>query len=196
MAQTTAPFVCGFERAPCGFDRDNESERSNRMWRGEGCTGSRSAICLGLGGLVAVAMLSAVALGPGAVAWGTGNVGSELTWKDYLGVVDQALARGDVGDAARSWQDAYGVAVASRRWDALLAAGEAFVRIGEVSGHPEGARPNARHAYMAALMQAERQGSVQGVRAVGRAFEALGDRDVAAYCDRIAAALPTDGVVR
>jgi len=96
----------------------------------------------------------------------------------------------------RSWQDAYGVAVASRRWEALLAAGEAFVRIGEVSGHPDGARPNARHAYMAALMQAERQGSVRGVRAVARAFAALGDREVAAYCDRIAAALPTDRAAR
>lgn len=170
------------------------------MRQGESCAGSRSAICLGLGGLVVVAMLSAVALGPGSVAWltthDTGTVGSELTWKDYLGVVDEAIARGDVSDAVRSWQDAYGVAVASRRWEALLAAGEAFVRIGEVSGHPDGARPNARHAYMAALMQAERQGSVQGVRAVGRAFAALGDREVAAYCDRIAAALPTDRAAR
>jgi hypothetical protein len=65
-----------------------------------------------------------------------------------------------------------------------------------VSGHPEGAKPNARHAYMAALMQAERQRSVPGVRAVGRAFEALGDREVATYCDRIAAALPADTVTR
>ena len=162
--------------------------------------GARSAIWLGLGGLVAVALLSAAAFGPVSVAWltahDTGMVGSALTWKDYLGVVDEALARGDVSDAVRSWQDAYGVAVASRQWEALVATGETFMRIGVVSGHPDGARPNARHAYMAALMQAERQGSVHGVRAVGRAFEALGDREVAAYCDRIAAALPTDRVVR
>jgi hypothetical protein len=104
--------------------------------------------------------------------------------------------RGDVSDAVRSWQDAYGVAVASQQWEALVATGEAFMRIGVVNGNPDGARPNARHAYMAALMQAERQGSVHGVRAVGRAFEALGDREVAAYCDRIAAALPTDRVVQ
>jgi hypothetical protein len=166
----------------------------------ERCGGARSAIWLGLGGLVAVALLSAAAFGPVSVAWltthDTGMVGSALTWKDYLGVVDEALVRGDVSDAVRSWQDAYGVAVASQQWEALVATGEAFMRIGVVNGNPDGARPNARHAYMAALMQAERQGSVHGVRAVGRAFEALGDREVAAYCDRIAAALPTDRVVQ
>src|SRR5678815_3559171 len=84
----------------------NESERRSRMPQGEGCAGSRSAICLGLGGLVAVTMLSAVALGPGSVGWltthDTGTVGPELTWKDYLAVVDEALARGDVSDAVRS----------------------------------------------------------------------------------------------
>jgi hypothetical protein len=155
---------------------------------------------LGLGGVVAAAILSAAAFGPVSVAGlsarDTESVEAELTWKDYLGVVDEALARGDVSEAVRSWQDAYGVAVASRRWEALLAAGDTFVRIGEVSGHPEGAWPNARHAYMAALMQAERQRSVQGVRAVGRAFASLGDQEVAAYCDRIAAALPAGPVTR
>jgi hypothetical protein len=139
-------------------------------------------------------MLSAAAFGPvsvpGLSARNTESVEAELTWKDDLGVVNEALARGDISDAVRSWQDAYGVAVASRRWEALLAAGEMFVKIGEVSGYPEGARPNARHAYMAALMQAERQRSMPGVRAVGRAFESLGDREVAVYCDRIARALP------
>jgi hypothetical protein len=49
---------------------------------------------------------------------------------------------------------------------------------------------------MAALMQAERQRSVQGVRAVGRAFDSLGDREVAAYCDRIASALPSGPATR
>ena len=166
-------------------------------WAG---AGARSWIWLGLGGLVAAAMLSAAAFGPVSVAWLTTRdaapVGTELTWKDYLAVVDEALARGDVSEAVRSWQDAYGVAVASRRWEALLAAGDTFVKIGEVSGHPEGARPNARHAYMAALMQAERQRSVQGVRAVGLAFESLGDHEVAVYCDRIAAALSGQAVAR
>jgi hypothetical protein len=170
------------------------------MQEDEGWAGARSWIWLGLGGLVAAAMLSAAAFGPVSVAWLTTRdaapVGTGLTWKDYLGVVDEALARGDVSDAVRSWQDAYGVAVASRRWEALLAAGDTFVRIGEVSGHPEGARPNARHAYMAALMQAEQQRSVPGVRAVARAFESLGDHEVAAYCDRIAAGLSAQAVAR
>jgi hypothetical protein len=169
--------------------------REDERW-----AGARSWIWPGLGGFVAVAMLSAAAFGPVSVpglgARDTASLEAELTWKDYLGVVDDALARGDLSEAVRSWQDAYGVAVASRRWQALLAAGDVFVRIGEVSGHVEGARPNARHAYMAALMQAERQQSVEGVRAVGRAFDLLGDREVAAYCERIAAGLSAAPVTR
>jgi hypothetical protein len=170
------------------------------MLQEEGWAGARSWIWPGLAGLAAAAMLSAAAFGPvsvpGLSVRDTESVEAELTWRDYLDVVNDALARGDVSDAVRSWQDAYGVAVASRRWEALLAAGEMFVKIGEVSGRPEGARPNARHAYMAALMQAERQRSVQGVRAVGRAFDSLGDREVAAYCDRIASALPASPATR
>jgi len=169
------------------------------MQEGEGFTGARATTWLGLGGLIVVAVLSA-ALGPVSIVELTSrdssSKGTELTWQDYLVVVDEALARGDVSDAVRSWQDAYGVAVASRRWEALLAAGDAFVKIGQVSGQSEGARPNARHAYMAALMQAERHHSVAGVLAVGRAFAALGDRDVAAYCERIAAGLPAAPVTR
>jgi len=170
------------------------------MREGEDWTGALPMICLGLGGLAAVALLSAAAFGPAAVAGfmahDTTSIEAALSWKDYLDVVDEALVRGDVGDAVRSWQDAYSVAVASRRWEALLAAGDTFVRIGEASGRVEGARPNARHAYMAALMQAERQRSVPGVLAIGRAFAALGDPDVAAYCERIAAALAAGPVRR
>ena len=61
---------------------------------------------------------------------------------------------------------------------------------------PQGVKIAEINSQARALMKAERQGSVHGVRAVGRALEALGDREVAAYCDRIAAALPTDRVVR
>jgi len=92
----------------------------------EGWAGARSWIWPGLAGLVGAAMLSAAAFGPvsvpGLSARNTESVEAELTWKDYLGVVNEALARGDISDAVRSWQDAYGVAVASRRWEALLAA--------------------------------------------------------------------------
>jgi hypothetical protein len=176
-------------RWPTTDDAEEEA-----MPEGESWTGTLPAICLGLGGLAAVALLSAAALGPATIPGFTRDITSrvdaELSWKDYVNVVDEALARGDLSDAVRSWQDAYSVALASRRWEALLAAGDAFARIGEASGRPEGARPNARYAYMAALMQAERQRSVDGVRAIGRAFAVLGDADVAAYCERMAAALP------
>src|SRR5215510_12155890 len=174
--------------------RKRDDAEEDAMREGENWTGALPAICLGFGGLAAVALLSAAAFGPATMAGftrdTTSRVDAEVSWKDYLDLVDQAMVRGDVSDAVRSWQDAYGVAQASRRWEALLAAGDAFVRIGEASGRPEGGRPNARYAYMAALMQAERQRSVEGVRALGRAFAAIGDPEVAEYCERIAAALP------
>jgi hypothetical protein len=183
-----------------GSPENATAQEGKAMREREDWTGALPGICLGLGGLAAVALLSAAAFGPATItgfrARDTTTVDAELSWKDYLDVVDEALMRGDVSDAVRSWQDAYSVALASRRWEALLAAGDTFVRIGEASGRVEGARPNARYAYMAALMQAERQRSVPGVLAIGRAFAALGDPEVATYCERIAAALAADPVRR
>lgn len=73
-----------------------------------------------------------------------------------------------------------------RSWKAIIEAGDAFVRVSVAAGTPDGGKPNARRAYMAALMHAQRQQSVDGVLGVGRAFRALGDMEAADYCVRIA----------
>ena len=108
----------------------------------------------------------------------------ESTWRTHVRVVDEALARGDTSAAIRLWQDAYGAALGSRRWDAMLEVGDAFVRIGHATGAPNGAKPNARQAYLVALTRARAQRSPDGVMLVADAFARLGDHEVAALLGR------------
>lgn len=100
-------------------------------------------------GVAALAVLPAVAVTQARQAAVAGS-GIDSSWRTHVGVVDEALGRGDVSAAITYWQDAYGVALASRRGDAMLEIGDAFVRIGRASGSPNGARPNARQAYLVA----------------------------------------------
>ncbi len=120
----------------------------------------------------------------------------EALWRAEVQAVDAALAGGDVGGAIRAWHDAYGAAVASRGWEGMLAVGDAFVRIGAASGAPAASRPNARRAYLLALVRARRAGSTAGVGRTAEAFEALGDAAVAAQCRRLVAELTGDGRTR
>ena len=117
----------------------------------------------------------------------------DTAWEAHLTVVDRALAGADVSTAVRAWHDAYGAALASDRWEALVEVGDAFLRIGDGAASPVAGRINARQAYLAALMRAQRHGSADGVRRVARAFEALGDHAVAAQCARIASRLTERG---
>jgi hypothetical protein len=149
---------------------------------------------IGLGGLAVAALVSAVALGPMPLSLVPSEEASpaapHLTWEDHGRVVDDALARGDVSAAVRAWHDLYGAALASRRWDAPLAAGDTFVRVGAATGVIEAAKPNARRAYLGALVRAQQQQqSIDGVQRVAEAFRALGDGEAAAFCERIAEAL-------
>ena len=110
----------------------------------------------------------------------------DVSWVAHLDVVDQALGRGDVSAAVRAWHDANGAARASRQWDAMVQVGDAFLRIGAHANARDGSRANARHAYLAGLLAAQRDDSVDGVLRVAQAFDLLGDRVVAAQCVRIA----------
>jgi hypothetical protein len=117
-------------------------------------------------------------------------------WQAHVAVVDRALAVADVSGAVRAWHDAYGAALASGQWEALVEVGDAFVRIGDAAASAAGSRSNARQAYLAALVRAQRDGSADGARRVARAFEALGDHAVAAQCGRIASRLAERGGAR
>jgi hypothetical protein len=148
---------------------------------------------MGLGGLGAMALVSVIAFTPTAVTIAPSDdrapVATERSWQAHVRLVDEAVARGDISAAVRTWHDAYALALATRRPEAIVEAGDAFVRVSVAAGTPDGGKPNARRAYMAALMHAQRQQSVDGVLGVARAFRALGDLEAADYCVRIAGTL-------
>jgi len=110
-------------------------------------------------------------------------------WRTYLDLVEKELARGHVDVAVRIWHDAYGAALASGSWESMIAVGDAFVAIGRASGTPGGARMNAREAYLAALIRARRDRSVDGALRSAEAFRALDDRAVGEQCLHIAGQL-------
>jgi hypothetical protein len=108
-------------------------------------------------------------------------------WTVHLQRMDNALRRDDVSVAARAWHEAYVAALGSRRWEGMLAVGDAALRLGHAS---RATRPaavaRAHHAYLAALFRARDDRSLDGVLHVGEAFAALGDTGLAIYCLRIA----------
>jgi hypothetical protein len=100
--------------------------------------------------------------------------------------VDQALRNGDLNAAERAWQEAYGAALRSRRWEGLFATGDARLRIGETAKARETAIATARSLYLTALFRAHYQGSLDGVLRATQAFAALGDREVVEHGIRMA----------
>jgi hypothetical protein len=106
--------------------------------------------------------------------------------------VDAALARRHYSAALKTWQDAYAFAMADPGWDGLVAAADAYRRIGEATGFRKSADGKARELYLNALGRARRQSSVTGVLRVGEAFIALGDPAMATQCARFAQLVARD----
>lgn len=115
-------------------------------------------------------------------------------WASRVRAMDEALARKDVRAARYEWQGAYGAALGSRRWDALVEVGDARLRIGRVAGDRKAAEPMARRLYLAAFFLARQQGSLDGALVTAEAFARLGDQEVSRAClgtaERIAARAP------
>ena len=99
-------------------------------------------------------------------------------WTDELQAVDDAIAARDAGKAQRALQRAYFAAVASRRWDAMLAVGDAARRLAEVGGSRAGGIQWARRCYLAALFRARDVRALDGVAEAVERFAGLGDRDI------------------
>jgi len=99
-------------------------------------------------------------------------------WTAPLHRMDEALAAGDIRLAERAWRDAYGQALGSRRWEGMVEAGDAALRIRAVAKAQRLAAPTARQAYLTALVRARGQGSVGGVLRTAEAFARLGDGEV------------------
>jgi hypothetical protein len=151
--------------------------------------------------IVALATIAGIALGGLAIdRAGTTRLerpGLRESWPaptltERLTAVDAAIAGKDQGRAIGEWRDAYGVALGSRRWDAMADVGDAAVRIdtlvGRPAGNPTGFRAEARQAYLRALFQARHQHSSEGIERVAQAFAALGDQDMAARARAIGVA--------
>ena len=94
---------------------------------------------------------------------------------ERLARVDAAIAHRDASRAIYEWREAYGQALRSRRSEALIAVGDAGVRLEALLGGTGRYRAEARQAYMGALLRARAEGSVAGMRRVAEALAALGD---------------------
>lgn len=116
----------------------------------------------------------------------------ETRWTEHLALVHRTLAASDVSAGVRAWHDAYGAALGSGQWQAMLAVGDAWLRLGDAAAVRDGAKANARLAYVMALSRARRAGTVDGALRVARAFAALGDREASAQCVQIARWTATD----
>ena len=102
----------------------------------------------------------------------------EMPWLAPLGRMDQAIERGDVTSAVTARHEGYRAAIASRRWEGFLAAGDAILRLGDMTQSRSKAEPEARRLYFSALFRARGQQSLDGVLLATEAFARLGDRDV------------------
>jgi hypothetical protein len=97
------------------------------------------------------------------------------------------LVAEDSASAEAAWRAAFRAAARSRRWDALVAVGDAARRAGE-GGWP-GGRKRARRAYVAALLCAVQGRCLEGVGVVARGFADLGEVELTARAARIEAVL-------
>ena len=168
-------------------------------------TYARVAVWLGL----MVAMATAVAvvpvprtsrtsLAPRAAAETVG-ADTRPSWQIALDTMDRALAAGDISGAEIAWRHAYGLAIGSCQWPALLAAGDGALRIGDRVLVKRPYRARAAEAWRTALFLARAQQSVDGVLRVADAFARFGDADGVTQVLRIAdglAAADTSGEAR
>jgi hypothetical protein len=101
------------------------------------------------------------------------------SWEGGLDTARAAVAAGEPSAAARAWREAYGDAVRTRRWEPMLAVGDAALEIGRAADDDPDARHLARQSYLVAVILAEQQRSLDGVLRSAEAFANLGDRAVA-----------------
>jgi len=153
-----------------------------------------------LGVIVAVAAAASVVLVPRTSPTSVpppaaAETETQRAWQIALDAMDHALAAGDISGAEMAWRKAYGLALRSRQWQALVAAGDGALRIGERVAVKRPDRARAAEAWRAALFLARAQQSVDGVLSVAEGFGRLGDVEgltqVLRIADGLAAADPS-----
>src|SRR5262245_18259 len=79
-----------------------------------------------------------------AVADHAPDPGSRTVWKVHLEAFENALTRSDLKGAELLWCKAYAAALKSRHWEGMVAAGDAYRRLGARAGFREVAVVKAR----------------------------------------------------
>jgi hypothetical protein len=156
----------------------------------EGPAMTRSGWALVTATGVCVGLLSGV-LGTSAVApprpvQSTASAAAATPWTPYIVAVDAALRSGDLTAASAASTEAYRAALASRRWEGLIEAADAHLRLAGAAGAPQAGIPRARELYLAALFRARDARSLEGVLRAAQAFDRLGDREAADHAMRVA----------
>jgi len=124
--------------------------------------------------LVFAGLAAALALAVDGIDDGSGlrsPAGLAAPWADQLVAFDEALAANDVKAARWAFEEAYRLAVGSRRWEAMADIGDAALRIGNPL--------KARIAYLTAAVRARSGRSSAGALRAAEGFAALGDDEVA-----------------
>jgi hypothetical protein len=118
-----------------------------------------------------------------AVGPDSGEVGGDVALPARLAALDAAIARRDATGAAIEWRAAHALALRARRWETLLAVGDAALRVDALvrdgATKPTGFQAEARQAYLRALFQARAERSQEGMQRAADAFAALGDAEMA-----------------
>jgi hypothetical protein len=100
------------------------------------------------------------------------------SWTKGLDTARAAVAAGEPDAAARAWREAYSAAVRTRRWEPMLAVGDAALEVGRAAGTAPDSQQQARQSYLQAVIIAEQQRSLDGVLRSAEAFARIGDRAV------------------
>ena len=142
-----------------------------------------------LGGIVA-SIIAAMALAVTVVLVGDGTpaprMEEDLEWTLRLREADEALAAGRPQLASAQLRAAHRAALRTSRWAAMVEVGDAARRAANAAAPLPGGVPTASRAYLAALVLAREQRSVDGVLRAGEGFAALGDREMVEYCIGVA----------
>src|SRR5262249_57694655 len=83
-----------------------------------------------------------------------GRTDNDGLWRGYLEDFERQREDGHPDMAIRALHDAYGAALQSRRWQAMIAVGDAFMVVDRAPGNPAGARIDARQADLTAFTPA------------------------------------------
>lgn len=118
-------------------------------------------------------------------------IAGDAPWADYVIAANQAVAVKDARGATWALGHAFNAAKGSRGWDGLLVVGDAALRAGRALDLERTTLPQARRAYMMALLRARDAGAIDGVLRACHAFATIGDRQVVERCVDVAEGLAT-----